>query len=234
MANSTSNSHFLSRWHARFLDYFRRKRKRRAGRRWGRDKGVHAERLRYTYDLGPQSVVFDCGAHVGFFAAEMFRRYQCNVFCFEPMQRHFRELSKRFADTPQIVCLNYGIAPTPGEAKISVEGEASSQFRTAEATESETVRFVGLDEALGLAGGRQIDLLKLNIEGGEFELLEAILARNLANRFRNIQVQFHQVIPDYHQRWLGIRAGLVRSHHLTYDYYFVFENWSLRAEQTGG
>jgi len=93
---------------------------------------------------------------------------------------------------------------------------------------------MGLEEALQLAGGRKIDLLKLNIEGGEFELLEAILARNLADRFRNIQVQFHQVIPDYHQRWLGIRAGLVRSHQLTYDYYFVFENWSLRAEQTGG
>jgi len=234
MADSTSNTNLYFRWRARFLDYLRRKRKRRAGRRWGRDKGIHAERLRYSYDLGPQSVVFDCGAHLGFFAAEIFRRYQCNVFCFEPMQRHFGELSKRFADTPQIVCLNYGIAPTPGEAKISVEGEASSQFRTAEATELETVRFMGLDEALQLAGGRQIDLLKLNIEGGEFELLEAILARNLADQFRNVQVQFHQVIPDYHQRWLRIRAGLTRSHYLTYNYYFVFENWSLRTEQARG
>jgi len=231
MANAASNSYFLSRWRARFLDYLRRKRKRRAGRRWGRDKGIHAERLRYSYDLGPKSVVFDCGAHLGFFAAEIFRRYQCNVFCFEPMQRHFKELSKRFADTPQIVCLNYGIAPTPGEAKISVEGEASSLFRTTGSTESETVRFVGLDEALRLADGRKIDLLKLNIEGGEFELLEAILARHLANQFRNIQVQFHQVIPDYHERWLKIRAGLAKSHRLTYDYYFVFENWSLCPKQ---
>ena len=234
MADSTSNSTPFHRWRARFLDYLRRKRKRRAGRRWGRDKGIHAERLRYAYDLGPESVVFDCGAHLGFFAAEIFRRYQCEVFCFEPMPRHFKELSKRFADTPRIVCLNYGIAPTSGEAKISVEGEASSLFRTTASPESETVRFMGVDEALQLAGGRKIDLLKLNIEGGEFELLEAILARNLADRFRNIQVQFHQVIPDYHQRWQGIRAGLVRSHQLTYDYYFVFENWSLRTEQTGG
>jgi FkbM family methyltransferase len=231
MANSTSNSNPFHRWRARFLDYLRRKRKRRAGRRWGRDKGIHAERLRYSYDLGPESVVFDCGAHLGFFAAEIFRRYQCDVFCFEPMPRHFKELSKRFTNTPRIVCLNYGIAPTPGEAKISVEGEASSLFRTTGSTESETVRFVGLDEALRLAGGRKIDLLKLNIEGGEFELLETILARQLANQFRNIQVQFHQVIPDYHERWLKIRAGLAKSHRLTYDYYFVFENWSLCPKQ---
>ena len=227
MEDFTSNSNLLSRWHARFLDYWRRKRKRRAGRRWGRDKGIHAKRLRFSYDLGPQSVVFDCGAYLGDFAAELVERYQCEVFCFEPMPRHFEQLSKRFANSPRIVCLNYGIASNSREAKVSVEQEASSLFRTAESAETETVRFVGLEEALKLAGGRKIDLLKLNIEGGEFELLETILERNLAGQFRHIQVQFHQVIPDYHERWLKIRTGLARSHHLTYDYYFVFENWSL-------
>jgi len=227
MEDSASNFNLPSRWRFRFLDYWRRKRKRRAGRRWGRDKGIHAKRLRFSYDLGPQSVVFDCGAYLGDFAAELAQRYQCEVFCFEPMTRHFEQLSKRFANSSRIVCLNYGIAANSRAEQISVEGEASSLFRTKASAEIETVRFVGLDEALKLAGGRKIDLLKLNIEGGEFELLETILARNLASHFRHIQVQFHQVIPDYHERWLKIRAGLAKSHHLTYDFYFVFENWSL-------
>jgi FkbM family methyltransferase len=219
------NPALISRLRLHFIDYLRRKRKRRAGRRWVRDGGN--ARFRYSYDLGPESVVFDCGAYVGDFASEMIDRYQCKVFCFEPLQGYFEKLSRRFAGQPLVTCLNYGIGSRSMEAKISVEQDASSLFRAAESGRFETVRFMDINEALQLAGGGRIDLLKLNIEGGEFEILEAILERNLATRFRHIQVQFHQVVPDFHERRLGIREKLAATHRLGYDYYFVFESWSL-------
>lgn len=171
--------------------------------------------------------MFDCGAYIGDFTGEMVKRYQCEVFCFEPLSKYFEQLSKRFAATPKVVCLNYGLGSSSREAKISIEKDASSEFRATGSAECQAVQIVDIDEALKLAGGRRIDLLKLNMEGGEFELLDAIIDRNLAARFRHIQVQFHQVVPNYHERRLKIRAGLRASHHLTYDYYFVFENWSL-------
>lgn len=224
--NSPTNPALLSRLRLHFLDYLRRKRKRRAGRRWARDGGN--ARFRYSYDLGPESVVFDCGAYVGDFASQMIDRYQCRVFCFEPSPVYFEKLSRRFAGQPRITCLNYGIGSSSTEAKISVEEDASSLFRAAESGAVETVRFMDINEALQLAGGGRIDLLKLNIEGGEFEILEAILERNLATRFRHIQVQFHQVIPDFHERRMKIREKLAITHQLGYDYYFIFESWSLR------
>ena len=224
--NSAQSPGSLSRLHSHFLDYLRRKKQRRAGRKWGRDQGN--KRLRYSYDLGPRSLVFDCGAYLGDFASEVVERYQCQVFCFEPLQTYFAQLSRRFAGEAKITCLNYGIGSSSREAKISVEKDASSLFRATESAKLETVRFVDINEALQLAGGRKIDLLKLNIEGGEFEVLDAILDRNLATRFRHIQVQFHQIIPDFHERRLRIRAGLAKSHQIGYDYYFIFESWSLR------
>ena len=218
---------FLFRWRSRLLNYLRKKKKRRAGRKWNRDQGDR--RLRLSYDLGPESVVLDCGAYLGDFTAEIVDRYQCEVFCFEPVPKYFAQLSKRFADRPRVVCLNYGIGASSREAKISLDEEASSVFQTAGSRRHETVRILGLDEALQRVGRRRIDLLKLNIEGGEFELLESILGRNLQTLFKHIQVQFHQVVPEFHGRRLRIRARLARSHRLTYDYYFVWESWSERT-----
>jgi FkbM family methyltransferase len=207
------------------LDYYYKRKKRHAVRKFCRNGRIE---LRYIYDLAPESMIFDCGAFLGDFAAEMIRRYGCKVFCFEPVPAYFDQLSKRFADNPRVECLNFGIAPVSGSALISVEKEASSLFRT-ETNDSEAVQLLDISEALQLAGGGKIDLLKLNIEGAEFDLLDAILARNLANQFRHIQVQFHQVVPDFHKRWLKIRSGLANTHYLTFDYYFAFESWSQRS-----
>ena len=41
--------------------------------------------------------------------------------------------------------------------------------------------------------GDHVDLIKINIEGGEYELLEAILDNNLAKAFDNLQIQFHGI-----------------------------------------
>ena len=71
------------------------------------------------------------------------------------------------------------------------------------------------------------DLLKLNIEGGEFSVLEALLDRDLVKKIGNIQVQFHGCIPDAAARRDKIRERLAATHHLTYDAPFVWENWEL-------
>src|SRR2546429_2926939 len=98
--DSLSNSGFRFRWHSRLLNYLRKKKKRRAGRKWNRDQSDR--QLRLAYDLGPECVVLDCGAYLGNFAAEIVDRYQCEVFCFEPVSGYFAQLSKRFADRPRV------------------------------------------------------------------------------------------------------------------------------------
>jgi FkbM family methyltransferase len=227
---SAPGAGLLSRVPGRLLDSLRRKRKRRAGRRWTRDGGD--ERWRYSYDLGPDSLVVDCGAYLGDFAEDILRRHACAVLCFEPVPEYFARLSARFAHQPRVSCFNCGLGASPRLATIGIAAAASSLFDSTAALGHETIRIIGLDQILELAGPRDIDLLKLNIEGGEFELLEAILARQMATRFRHIQVQFHQVVPDFHARWCRIRAGLAETHRLTYDYYFVWENWSRGPAQS--
>jgi hypothetical protein len=68
----------------------------------------------------------------------------------------------------------------------------------------------------------------VNIEGGEYELLERMLERGLTERVCDLQIQFHNFSPDAAERMAAIQRGLAATHRPTYQYRFVWENWRRR------
>jgi hypothetical protein len=73
-------------------------------------------------------------------------------------------------------------------------------------------------------------LLKINIEGAEYDLLHHIIGAGLHTRIKNIQVQFHQIAGVPYERWYKeIAAKLSETHSLTWHYPFCWENWQLKA-----
>jgi hypothetical protein len=74
----------------------------------------------------------------------------------------------------------------------------------------------------------RIDLMKINIEGGEYELLEELIKEGLVKSIENIQVQFHDFVPEAYSRMRRIQEALSQTHQLTFQYEFVWENWVLK------
>jgi hypothetical protein len=73
---------------------------------------------------------------------------------------------------------------------------------------------------------KNVDLIKINIEGGEYELLEKLIEEDKISIFNNIQVQFHDfVIPNAKERMVQIQSRLKSTHFITYQFEFVWENW---------
>ena len=70
--------------------------------------------------------------------------------------------------------------------------------------------------------------MKINIEGGEFELLERLIQTGLISRIKNIQVQFHNIAVESTKRMEKIHQGMYKTHQPTFQYKFVWENWVLR------
>jgi hypothetical protein len=87
------------------------------------------------------------------------------------------------------------------------------------------IKLVDMREFLSSAKILDIDLIKINIEGGEYDLLEYMIREGLAQQCSDIQVQFHRFVPRADERRRAIRTALGQTHHLTYDYPFVWENW---------
>jgi hypothetical protein len=75
--------------------------------------------------------------------------------------------------------------------------------------------------------------MKINIEGGEFELLERLIETGLIATIENLQVQFHNFEVGAPKRMAELQAALGRTHTPTYQYEFVWENWARRTDRAG-
>ena len=54
-----------------------------------------------------------------------------------------------------------------------------------------------------------------------------MIETGFVNQIDNIQVQFHDFIPNAEERMQKIQKHLEKTHRLTYQYLFVWENWNL-------
>jgi len=72
-----------------------------------------------------------------------------------------------------------------------------------------------------------IDLLKINVEGAEYEIMNDLLNNYDMRKIDNLQIQFHCNVEGYAAMREEIRGILMSTHHMTWNYEYIFENWSI-------
>jgi len=192
---------------------------------WRQAQGDKIHRL--AYDLNEDSIVLDVGGFEGQWASDIFGMYCCKVHIFEPVTEFARNISYRFQKNKNIIVYPYGLATSNSMSKISIVGDASSIYKTAD--QIETIQVVKASDFFQKHQISHINLMKINIEGGEYELLEHLIFEGWIQHIQNIQVQFHNFMPDSQKRMHNIQAELSKSHQTTYQYPFVWENWQRKS-----
>jgi FkbM family methyltransferase len=183
--------------------------------------------LRQTYDLGPESLVMDCGGFEGQWASDMFARYGCTIYVFEPVPQFAENLRQRFRRNGRIVIHEVALAAVDGATTLVVCGDASSVF--AHGSVRTKARMISAAHWLQANGIGCVDLMKVNIEGGEFDLLDHLIETKAIRLVKELQVQFHDCLPDAPERRDRIRMRLEETHECTWNYPWVWENWRRRG-----
>ncbi|HCY64041.1 MAG TPA: hypothetical protein DHV59_14690 [Oxalobacteraceae bacterium] len=192
--------------------------------RWDEDLGD--KELRQEYSLTSNEVVLDIGGYEGQWASDIVARYGCRVHVFEPVPEFAQRIAKRFASNTLVTVHAAGAGPTDDKMEMRIAADASSQF--GEGGAHITVPVIGLPELMLRENMQEISLMKVNIEGGEYALLEGLLDAGMMPRIRELQVQFHDFAPDAEARMKAIQARLAQTHEVTYQYRFIWENWRRR------
>lgn len=182
--------------------------------------------LRQEYDLNMNSLVFDLGGYEGQWASDIFARYCCSIHVFEPVPVFADNISKRFAKNPKITVNSFGLGNETSHTEIALSRDSSSVYKK----EGDLVEIAIVKASDYLKEHRItfVDLMKINIEGAEYDLLDHLVQQQLTSAISDIQIQFHDFIPNAAQRRTEIQHNLQKTHFLTYNYPFVWENWRLK------
>ena len=207
-----------------------RRRHRRMVQKWYADGGD--DRFRYDYDLDGGSFVVDLGGYEGEWAGNIHARYGCRIAIFEPVAAFAKSIRERFGDNDDIEVFQYGLGGSSRTETIYLWGAGTSTFR--KRAQGEEIRIVDVEQWLDDHRVDSVQLMKINIEGGEFELLERLLESGSISRIENIQVQFHNVAVGSTRRMERIQEGMEATHEPTYQYKFVWENWALKGRTDAG
>jgi FkbM family methyltransferase len=194
----------------------------RVVQRWQADGGDSA--FRFDYPLTPESVVIDAGGYKGQWASDVYSMHQCRVHVFEPIPSFADAISKRFAKNEALTTHAFALGASDRVEVARIGSSASSIF--SRKGESVQIRFVDVAKWLDQEQLLTVDLIKINIEGGEYELLERLLDTGDIARFKFLQIQFHDFVPDANHRMTAIQERLSVTHSPTFQYRFVWENWA--------
>ena len=178
-----------------------------------------------TYRFNQDSIVFDVGGYKGDFTNLIYEKYKCKVFVFEPVKEFYEIIKNRFLNNENIETFNFGISNITSDEKIFLSNDSSSIFCSKSSGKNEIIKLVDIIEFINQENINKVDLIKINIEGAEYDLMEHLLINDKINIFNNLLIQFHRIIPNADYRREKIRENLKRTHELTCDFDFVFENW---------
>ncbi|HXG29187.1 MAG TPA: FkbM family methyltransferase [Nevskiales bacterium] len=201
--------------------------------------------MRVLSTAGDQPVIFDVGANVGQ-SIDNFRRHFRSpvIHSFEPSPKAFAELQSHAASIPGVTLNNLALGARPGEASF-FESEAGTPMSSllqpgtecwggGGVRETLQVRVSSVDEYCRQRGIGQIDILKIDTQGYDFEVIKGAKAmiRNRAIHLIHMEIIFCDMYKGL-PRMDEIYAFLAdRGYELVTFYPFCY--WGNKASWTEG
>ena len=189
------------------------------------------EDLRYDYDLNQDSTVFDLGGYHGVFSKQIYNRYKCNIHTFEPIDYLYDICNQELKDLNKVKLHRKVLGDKNDTVNFYIAGDASSIYMAWGQVKNENsyAEMIPIDSYMADENIHEVDLLKMNIEGAEYYLLEYMIDKGILTKFKNIQIQFHEnSVDNWRERYNKITDALSLTHFLTYKFEFKFENWQLK------
>ena len=186
--------------------------------------------LLHEANLNSDSIVLDAGAYNGEWAQTILDRYNPTIHAFEPDPRNYKQLQNRALKSSRLVTHEYGLGDRSERVRMALEFLGSSVYPVGKAKKkavpSAEVEIRDIADVWQTLALDRVHLMKINIEGAEFPLLERMIETDLLNRVDCYLIQFHEWHPGAYRRRRHIHKALRDTHDLAWDYHFVWEKWT--------
>ncbi len=181
------------------------------------------EHLSLDYPLNINSTAMVVGAFEGNYLEKLDKKFSCKIFAFEPVEKYYNILEKKFLNSNNITLLNLGLSNKSETVNIFVDKESSSVFK--ETNSGLLVDMISVSDFFRIYQIRSIDLIYMNIEGGEYAVLDELIGTGLISKIKYLQIQFHKVDKNSKNQRNIIRKKLSHTHRQAFNFPFIWERW---------
>lgn len=173
----------------------------------------------FQYPLNKDSLFVDFGMYDGKFANEYHQKFGCQILGFEPLPEFF---NKAAAILSHQRIHQVGVGIDNKTISVNNDNDGTSLLK-----ENGSIQVEIRDVIELLKDVEHIDLLKVNIEGFEYDVLDRMAEFGLLERADFILVQFHNfdTVPNVEERYINTRANLSKTHNCQWCYKYVWESW---------
>ena len=144
-------------------------------------------------DMDNCKTVLDIGANVGLWTKYILSRNAKKVFSFEPNKKAIEHLKFTLKDEKNATIIEKAVYKENGTLQFFIDDNnslTSSLLSESGHKPSYDVSAITLGEALNLTGEENIDLVKIDIEGAEFDIIEN-LSSNVFARINSFLIEYH-------------------------------------------
>jgi FkbM family methyltransferase len=150
-----------------------------------------------------KNVVFDIGANVGDWSKFLVNEYESTpytLYMFEPSRKTFELLTENITANEKHFFHNIGFGDKKDTLEIFYEYETqgSASILMKGASHSETVEIETLDDFCDAHNISEIDILKMDVQGYEYNILQGAKRLLSEGKIANIQFEFDE--PNIEQR----------------------------------
>jgi FkbM family methyltransferase len=148
---------------------------------------------------------------------------------FEPAPLAFEAARKRLSEFENVSLYNFGLGVTSRIAALYDDQRDGATFIQSDGASADA-QIMSVREFLENESIQSVQLMALNIEGGEFELLPYLISSNLIRQIERIMIQWHSVVKNANAIQVQIQSALARTHEMTWNH-GAWEAWRLQSQQ---
>ena len=181
------------------------------------------EMRRLEYDLDENSIILDFGAYSGAWSSKMVEKYGCTAHCYEPVTGFYN----RLVQNQNLKCYNFGVSDKTHELFINItKNELGSSIYAEDSRTKNREKIKILDVSEIMKNFKFIDVLKINVEGSEYEIIPRLVETGDISKIKHLQIQFHNFVENAEFKYKKCNNLLLSTHNLDFESMWHWSFWS--------
>lgn len=186
---------------------------------------LNREKLKYSMNLKEDGLVLDFGGYMGDFSANLLKvnpQLQCRVY--EPVIEFAYSCRDRFKNNSNVQVMASGVSSNGRRLKMFIDGPRTKNDSSVHLESFKTVSINSVFDLL-----EEVELVKMNIEGMEYECLRELEVNGNLKKIKYLLVQFHNFTSHSEKEYRDIIKIIEKNHIIVFKFKWLWELYRIKS-----